>query len=380
MPILIRIIAQRLVIYLFGLLAFFGINPDVSIPTPEVVEERKEEQQTIVDEILTPTIPPISTQQETESIREIESKIVDIQKGITETLSSPIVSISETTIPENIIDTQETKTFSTRNVLVHIICLEKTKTYTRMSSGSGVLISSSGIILTNAHVTYPFLFSSQFEADIYSCSVRPESIPNFGYNAELVYFPIDWLKTNKDIIKDPAPIGTGEDDYAILRITTPLGPTPRSSTFEHALVETTVDDLKKDISATVAGYPSTNTGVFDLDIRPGLSTAITRILDYFTFSGRSYDVLQTDVNTVAKRGSSGGGVFVEPNLYGLIVTTNANSKGSYINALTIPYIKKDFEDDTGIDFDEFINSSHELLKLRFNTTYKNTIKSIISEN
>lgn len=52
MPIFLRIIAQRLILFILSILAFFGINPDVSIPPQSIVEERKIEQQQKVEEIL----------------------------------------------------------------------------------------------------------------------------------------------------------------------------------------------------------------------------------------------------------------------------------------------------------------------------------------
>jgi hypothetical protein len=395
MPAIIQIIAQRLVIFLFGILAFFGINPDISIPNEEALAERKDVQRAIVQEILTPALQPPPTsnsslptnQTQNTSIEtaqkrlsEVEQKITDIQRGITQTVSTPITSTAQNIIPQTIIQAPESVEFNIKSAVVHIICLEKTRSYTRMSSGSGVIVARSGIILTNAHVAYPFLFSEQFNSNTYSCSIRSENIPNTGYKAELVYFPIDWLLENKEIIKDPSPIGTGENDYAFLRITTPIGPTPRILSFSHAQTSITDSDLQKNLPITVAGYPNSNSGVFEIDTSPGLQIALSSIIDFFTFGSRTYDILQTDTNSVASRGSSGGGIFIDSNLYGVIVTTNTNSRGSYINALTVPYIKRDLEKDTGISFDDFINSPHEILRLRFNTTYKDRLKTIISSN
>jgi hypothetical protein len=194
-----------------------------------------------------------------------------------------------------------------------------------------------------------------------------------------VYYPSDWLQRNKEVIKEAAPTGTGEDDYSLLLITSALGPTPKG-TFPHASLGIGTKDLKKNIDVVATGYPSSNSGVFEVDTKPGLKIAATTIEDYFTFGSNSYDILQTGVNIVAHRGASGGGIFKDDALYGIVVTTNSNSNGSYINALTLPYIKKDFKSDTGIDFDSFINDSADTLKSRFISSYQPKIAEIISEN
>lgn len=382
MPILIRIILQRLLVFVFSILAFFGINPDLSIPSEQKIEEAQVAQEERVKDILQKQETPESSSNKPEDkvVQEIENKITEIQKEFTQTITQPVIESAKEIIPTSLVYNQEDNVFDIKNVVVNIVCLEKTKTYTRLSSGSGVIVSPSGIILTNAHVTYPFLKSSQFDSSTYSCSIRRENIPNFGYKAELVYYPIDWLNQNKEIIKDPSPVGTGENDYAFLHITSALGPTPKSSGFAFAATDTLSSDLKTETPITIAGYPSSNSGVFELDTQPGLKIAQSKIIDFFTFNTRSYDVLQTGVNTVAHRGSSGGGIFKDKSLFGIIVTTNSNSQGSYINALTLPYIKTDFENDTGIDFHDFVSSSHDLLKMRFDVSYKEELKKIISEN
>lgn len=381
MPLLIRIILQRLLVFVFSILAFFGINPDLSVPSPSVVEEQKEVRQERVEEVLQ-IQRDVETQKSPEKkiVQEVETKITDIQKEFTKSVAEPLTETIKEIAPTNLVYESSQKTFDVKDVVVNILCLEKTSTYTRLSTGSGVIISSRGLILTNAHVTYPFLKGPQFDSNVYSCSVRRENIPNFGYNAELVYYPVDWLSENKDIIKNPSPVGTGENDYALLQITSPIGPTPKVDAFVFASTNIESGDLKEDLSVTVAGYPSVNSGVFEVDARPGLRIAETQIADFFTFSSRSYDVLQTGVNSVAHRGSSGGGIFKGNNLYGIVVTTNTNSEGSYINALTLPYIKKDFQIDTGKDFNTFINMSFESLKTEFNSKYKDRLKSVISES
>lgn len=380
MPILIRILIQRLLWLFLSVLTFFGINPDISVPTAQVVEERKEIQQERIDEVLHTQDDASEPVSKNDTVAEVESKITEIQKEFTQSITQPVVDSVQNIVPSSLVYNEETPAFNVKDVVVNINCLEKTSTYTRLSSGSGVIISPAGVVLTNAHVTYPFLQTSQFDSSVFSCSIRRENIPNYGYNAELVYYPSDWLSSNSEIIKDPAPVGTGENDYALLQITSPLGPTPKGSTFPYVSTSVTAGDLKENKDITVAGYPSTNSGVFEIDTKPGLKVAQSHIVDFFTFASRSYDVLQTGVNDVAHRGASGGGVFSSDLLYGIVVTTNTNSQGSYINALTIPYIKRDFKSDTGLDFDEYVNSSFDTLKVRFSTSYKENIKRLISSS
>jgi hypothetical protein len=397
MPILIRIILQRLLILSFSLLAFFGINPDISTPSDQAIQERKEIQKERVEEILQvkpeqPIIPisatssiPLTLSTSSPSIpnktvTQVENKITQIQQNFTNTITQTVVDKAQEIVPSNLLYNADDKSFSMADVVVNILCLERTKTYTRLTSGSGVIISPSGLILTNAHVTYPFLHTPQFNSSLYSCSVRQANIPNYGYNAELVYYPADWLSYNSEVIKTPDPTGTGENDYAFLQITSPLGPTPKRTQFPFASTQVDTTELTEGANITASGYPSSNSGVFEIDTKPGLKIAESKIVDFFTFGSHTHDVLQTGVNEVAHRGSSGGGIFNKNVLYGIVVTTNTNSQGSYINALTTPYIKRDFKNDTGFDFDTFINTKADILKLRFDTLYKPKIEQLISEN
>jgi hypothetical protein len=375
MPLLIRIILQRLLLVVFSSLALFGINIDYASPSPESVEANRIRQDEIVGQILQPT-----DQKSEGAAREIEDRITDLQDAFTQNITNPFAdAISEKVVPQEVVTGKSDGVVDVRDVVVNVLCLEKTSSYTKMSSGSGVIISESGLVITNAHVAYPFLQTKQFDDTTYSCSVRRENIPNFGYNAELVYYPIDWLKENGEVIKGPSPVGTGENDYALILLTTPLGPGPVSPDFSPASLEVRPLDLLDNLSVTIAGYPSLNSGVFEVDTNPGLKIADTQVREYFTFGTRSLDVLQTGENVVARRGSSGGGVFSGSTLYGLIVTTNQGESGTYANALTLPYIKRDFAADTGIEFDEFISRPVEAIKSSFILS-QDELKRTISES
>ncbi len=380
MPFLIRLIAQRLVVITLSSFAFMGLNPDVSVPTPDVVQELQQRQDQLVEKVFAPNTEIVDGIGQNTVLSEVETKIVDIQNEFTETVVKPVTEVVEQTIPVDITKDENSSevAFDVKDVVVNIVCLEQTSTFTRLSSGSGVLVSSSGLVITNAHVAYPFLQTKQFNKDTYTCTVRRADTANFGYNAELVYYPLDWLADNRDVIKDPSPIGTGEDDYAILLITSPLALAPNPGSFQFASLDVSSSDLKSDIPVTVAGYPSSNSGIFEIDTNPGLKVAQTYINEFFTFSTRSFDVMRTGINDVAKRGSSGGGVFKDNALYGIVVTTNDTGEGSYLNALTMPYIKDDFEKDTGMNLDEFVTTSLDILKLRFEISYKDTLSQIIS--
>lgn len=381
MPFLMRIIAQRIIVLTFPVLAFFGLNPDISVPTPEAIKQTEQKQEQFVEQVLS---PQNTNNNDTTQNQIVEDKITQIQNEFTDTVAQPITDKIKETIPVVFTDSRDSgipsEKFNIKEVVVNILCVEKTSAYTKLLSGSGVVISDTGLVLTNAHVAYPFLLSSQFNKDTYSCSVRRADLPNFGYNAELVYYPLDWLISNSETMKNPTPVGTGENDYALLLITSPLALAPKLESFAFASVDVSSSNLISQMPVTVAGYPSSNSGIFEVDTNPGLKVAQTHVSEFFTFSNQSFDVLQTDINTVAKRGSSGGGVFENNKLYGIIVTTNQKGDGSYLNALTLPYIKEDFEHDTGINLDTFIKTSVDVLKLRFSISYKDSLKKFTPEN
>ncbi len=372
MPLIIRLVLQRIAVGVFSILAFFGFNPDISIPTTEETIAMHDKQRGLIDRVFLGDGE--SSAEPTSSI--LSEKLSDVQQEVGERVGQ---LVTEDSFGDAGLDgTATSDQFSVKDVVVNLMCLEKTSRYTRMTSGSGVIISQSGLVLTNAHVAYPLLQTSQFDDDTYSCTIRRGGLSNFGYNVEIVYYPIDWLTANKDIMKESAPVGTGENDYAILLITTPVGLAPAVTSFPTASLAVSNSDLVPGGEVTVAGYPSANTGVFAVDTSPGLKIEQTTLEDFYTFSTYDLDILQTGVNSVARRGSSGGGVFKENRLFGIVVTTNDDGSGAYLNALTLPYIKKDFAGDTGILFDTFVTSSLDLLKMRFEVSYMQLLKDTIS--
>src|SRR3989344_896308 len=101
-----------------------------------------------------------------------------------------------------------------RSALVNIICYAPAGSRLRSISGSGVIVDSKGIILTNAHIAQNFLLADRNV----SCTIRAGSPAIDKYKASLIYIPSKWINANADILTEANPSGTGEYDFAFLAI------------------------------------------------------------------------------------------------------------------------------------------------------------------
>src|SRR3989344_4602236 len=101
-----------------------------------------------------------------------------------------------------------------RSALVNIICYAPAGSRLRSISGSGIIIDSKGIILTNAHIAQNFLLVDRNV----SCTIRAGSPATDKYKASLIYIPSSWVNANAKILTEANPSGTGEYDFALLAI------------------------------------------------------------------------------------------------------------------------------------------------------------------
>src|SRR3989338_8466958 len=102
-----------------------------------------------------------------------------------------------------------------RAALVNIICYAPAGSGLRSISGSGVIVDSKGIILTNAHIAQHFLLADR----AVSCTIRVGSPAVDSYTASLIYISPAWIQANANILTQTNPSGTGEYDFAFLAIT-----------------------------------------------------------------------------------------------------------------------------------------------------------------
>ncbi len=379
MPLLIRIIVQRILIASLSFLAFLGFNPDISIPTIEEVDALQKRQEQIVRDVLT---PDMSRERLTDSIDSIGSKLENALDDVVDnqTKTQGIV--------ENIVNTPVLKTTEKgvaldrsleEDVVVNIVCVNRSNNAISILTGSGVVVSPSGIILTNSHVANAFLFNEKNKSSFKDCTVRRENIPTYGFNAELVYLPEDWLKENLHFFNEADPRGSGENDYALLAITSNTNPVlSLPDSFEYVDLVTSENSINKNLDIVVAAYPGLNSGVFSIDSNARFKKADSYIDDLITFKKSTIDVVATGPNPVAKRGSSGGGVFLQNKLLGIVSTTDVSDKGMFINAITMPYIIRDFGEDKKTSFQDFIRSDKNTLISNFKKE-ESSLKTLIAD-
>jgi len=215
-------------------------------------------------------------------------------------------------------------------------------------SGSGVVIDSKGIILTNAHIGQYFLLADRNV----SCTIRTGSPATDAYKASLIYISPLWIKANATVLTQATPIGTGEYDFALLAIT--------KSATENAL-PTLFSSIPLALQPPASGTPVViaSYGAQFLDasqIQSGLYPTIVfgSIKDIFTFAVNTIDVLALGGSAAAQEGSSGGGVAdASGNLVGTITTSTIEGATATrsLAAISASYIRGEFASEMGSPLD-----------------------------
>jgi len=376
---IINNIAQTIITALITLsissLAVFGITytntqKTQAIDSKSVWTERKNNKtneiavnnplgQTMEDATETPI--EIKETQETTS-----QKQIDPLENIMRSLKNAIV----TTKPETVSEELNTQA---RAALVNIMCTTKSGGLLNPISGSGIIIDPEGIIITNAHIGQYFLLKDYPTENFIDCFIRTSSPATPAYNAELLYISASWIQQNAKTITQQNPEGTGENDFALLRIISSRNTKSLPAEFQYIKPNTTENLTTLGAPVLLAGYPAGFLSGEAIQKELWQVTTITEIVELFTFTTREIDLFSLGSNLVAQKGSSGGGVIHIPDekLIGIVVTsTEADTTDDRIlNAIAIAHINRRLFEETGFTLANILSSD----LARQATTFQKTI-------
>jgi S1-C subfamily serine protease len=251
----------------------------------------------------------------------------------------------------------------TREALVNIFCTTQSGGSFKPATGSGVVIDERGIILTNAHVAQYFLLKDYLTEDFISCVIRTGSPATPLYTARPVFISPSWVKANANGIIQQEPKGTGEDDYALLFITGRTDSTktiPETFPFVSPLYNS--GNIATGDNVLLAAYPAGFLSGIAISRDLYISSAVTQIVEVFTFKDGTLDLFSIGGSVVAQQGSSGGAVVNDKNeLLGIIVTsTTADTTAERdLRAITIAHINRSFMKDTGSDLQTLFSGNME---------------------
>lgn len=318
------------------------------IPEPEVIAEISEELEEAPAEILVDT-PPVMT-----APVEISQIVIPSRYNVPPV---PLDAVTERVLPS----------------LVNILCTGG-NTFTG-ASGSGIVIDPRGVILTNAHVAQYFLLG---EYGV-SCTIRVGAPAKERYTAELLFLPTQWAEKHAADLLKRQPTGTGEHDWALLRIngrtdlpaaqgTAQAGGSQPPKTFPFIPFDTREHIAIKGDPVLLSSYPAGFLG--GISIRRNLwpASTTTTVKDVFTFESGLVDIISLGGTIVAQSGSSGGAVVNQwGQLVGIIVTSTLGSTTDDrdLRAMTLAHIERSMFAHFGTNLAGFLNESLDVRAANF---------------
>ncbi len=244
-----------------------------------------------------------------------------------------------------------------RESIVNIICTTKSSGSLSPITGTGVLIDPKGVILTNAHIAQYFLLKDFREKDFVECVIRTGSPAYPTYTAELMYISPTWIERNKDLLNESNPLGTGQNDFALLRITGAVGGNTLPSSFHY------ISPLEGEVAAdthpvVLVSYPAGFLGGMSILQDLNITSAIAEVKEVFTFETNTVDLISVPNTVVSQKGSSGGAV-VDKNskLIGLISTTSEGDQTNKrdLRAITMGHINRTLKEEVGMSLSKILS-------------------------
>lgn len=242
------------------------------------------------------------------------------------------------------------------DALVNIICASKNGGV-KSVSGSGVVISKNGVIITNAHIAQLFLLENHPSKGNVVCVVRTGAPARTAYFAELIYISKPWVEANSTSLVVANPRGNGKNDIALLAITRSATGAALPAEFAHVPFGTNAPKIGNAIAIGSYGAQSLTTAQIKDSLMPTLVLGSVR--DEYTFGGNTVDLLSLGGSEAAQHGSSGGGVVdARGEMVALITTSSTTGAPSErdLRAVTAGHVRESFEKDMGITLDEYLAS------------------------
>ena len=256
----------------------------------------------------------------------------------------------------------------TRPTLVNILCKPRGGNTLSPVSGSGVIIDPRGVILTNAHVAQYVLLAQSDRINL-SCAIRTGAPAIPRWSAEVLYIPPVWVEVHAKEISDAHPTGTGEHDYALLRITGSLDGTPLPNPFPYLVVDTREAIGFKGDQVLAVSYPAEFlASAAQFNMYP--TSSVTTIGQLMTFLAKTVDLISLGGIIGAQGGSSGGAVVnAWGRLIALISTTSegATTAARDLRAISLSYINRDIAAQTRFDIATILGGDIAAQALEFNT-------------
>ena len=328
---LLEAIANRIIVALVALFAVFGLGSIAESPTHFSQEPKPviEAPQTIEETDSVPEEAPKDTEEFPDQTQgETPQQQPTENDPVQELEQTPTVEAPQPEIPAQTEEPEIPLSFSdinkeTTKALVNVLCFQNVVGAVNPITGSGVIIDPRGIVITNAHVAQFFLVKDYPVKNSLECILRTGSPARATYSAELFYIPPTWVIEHAKDITNTSPVGTGENDYAFLRITGRTDPQAElPTTFPFIPID--IKDSKIDVGDSVlaAAYPAGFLGGISIQKDLYAVSSIATVREVFTFREGLSDLISIGGTVVSQGGSSGGAaVSKDGKLIGIIVTS-----------------------------------------------------------
>ncbi len=227
----------------------------------------------------------------------------------------------------------------TKDATVNLYCRVKARGKTFSVSGSGVVISERGVILTNAHVAQVFLLANAPGRAAARCSVRTGSPATEHYTASLLYLPKIWVEENNSTYSKQKPPRVGENDFALLYITnTEKGTLPERFPFLPINVTTPTAEQG---AISIAGYPTEGLDFNKIQRALMAIVASSSVTNIQSYQEKKPDILTLTPSAAGSPGVSGGPIInTTGEVVGIVTSKSAEKNNRTLRGITLSYIDR----------------------------------------